>query len=311
VAVHTAPSTPERKAAESHRPLTPAILAVVVLLAALWGGTSTAIKVGLRDLPVFGLAGCRFAIGVLVVWGWTRAKGVPLRLKAGEIAPVLGLTVVFAAQIATFNWGTQLTQAGRATLILNSYPLFVLLMAHLFVPGDHLSGRKIGGAVCAFLGLAVVFGESLGAGPNSQALSQRAIGDLIVLLSALLLAAQVIAVTRLVRRIDPNRLLLWQMLFSLPLYFACSALAGETGHYHLSAAGLLAVLYQGIMIAGVCFIVWTTLLKHYSPSRLSVVFFTTPLFGILLGHFVLHEPISAHLGAGGLLVALGIALAQR
>ena len=41
--------------------------AVVVLLAALWGGTSTAIKVGLHDLPVFGLAGCRFAIGALVV----------------------------------------------------------------------------------------------------------------------------------------------------------------------------------------------------------------------------------------------------
>lgn len=284
---------------------------MVLLLAALWGGTSTAIKVGLRDLPVFGLAGFRFAIGALIVWGWTWAKGVPLRLKPGEFLPVLGLALVFAAQIATFNGGIQLTQAGRATLILNSYPLFVLLMAHLFVADDRLSARKIGGAVCAFLGLAVVFGESLGSAPGTHALSRQAIGDLAVLVSALLLAAQVIIITRLVRHIDPNRLLLWQMLFSLPLYFAASALTGEIGQYHLSLPGLLAVLYQGVMVAGVCFIVWTTLLKYYSPSRLSVVFFTTPLFGILLGHYMLHEPISTHLGTGGLLVALGIALAQR
>lgn len=287
-----------------YRPITPAIVAVALLLAALWGGTATAIKVGLRDLPALGLAGLRFSIGALLVFLWARAQRVPLRLLPGEARPILLLSFVFAAQIATFNWGTGLTQAGRSTLILNSYPLWVLLLAHLFVPGDRLSAAKSAGAVCAFLGLAIVFSESVGANTGSLA------GDLMVLLSALLLAAQVVMVNRMVRAIDPNRLLLWQMLFSLPIYFLGSALMGE-GAYRLSLPGLLALLYQGVMVAGVCFIVWTTLLKSYSPSRLSVILFTTPLFGILLSRLVLGEPVSPHLAAGGLLVALGIALAQR
>jgi drug/metabolite transporter (DMT)-like permease len=215
-----------------HRPLSPTIVAVVLLLAALWGGTATAIKVGLRDLPTLGLAGFRFSIGALLVFLWARAQRVPIRLQPGEAAPIFLLTLVFAAQIATFNWGTGLTQAGRSTLILNSYPLWVLLMAHVFVPGDRLSAAKITGAVCAFGGLGIVFSESLSAASRSLA------GDLMVLLSAVLL-------------------------------------------------------------------------KSYSPSRISVILLTTPLFGIVLSRLVLGEPVSPHLGAGGLLVALGIALAQR
>ena len=286
------------------RPIPPTIVAVALLLAALWGGTATAIKVGLRDLPALLLAGLRFSIGALLVYSWARAQRASLRLQPGEAAPILLLALVFAAQIATFNWGTDLTQAGRSTLILNSYPLWVLLMAHVFVPGDRLSAAKVAGAVCAFLGLAIVFSESFGAASGSLA------GDLMVLLSALLLAAQVVMVNRMVRAIDPNRLLLWQMLFSLPVYFLGSALLGERVE-HLSLPGVLALLYQGVMVAGVCFIVWTALLKSYSPSRLSVILFTTPLFGIVLSRMVLGEPVSPHLGAGGLLVALGIALAQR
>jgi drug/metabolite transporter (DMT)-like permease len=152
--------------------------------------------------------------------------------------------------------------------------------------------------------LGIVFSGSVSAASASLA------GDLIVLVSALLLATQVVMVNRMLRAIDPNRLLLWQMLFSLPIYFLGSALLGEET-YRLSVPGLLALLYQGVMVAGVCFIVWTALLKSYSPSRLSVILFTTPLFGILLSRMVLGEPVSPHLGAGGLLVALGIALAQR
>ena len=58
---------------------------------------------------------------------WMRARRVPVGLQTGEAAPIFLLTLAFAAQIATFNWGTGLTHAGRATLILNAYPLFVLL----------------------------------------------------------------------------------------------------------------------------------------------------------------------------------------
>lgn len=279
-------------------------MAVALLLAALWGGTATAIKVSLRDLPPLGLAGIRFGIGSLLVFLWTRVQRVSIRLQPGEAAPILLLSLVFAAQIATFNWGTGLTQAGRSTLILNSYPLWVLLMAHVFVPGDRLSSAKAAGAVCAFGGLGIVFSESLGSA------SGRMAGDLLVLLSALLLAAQVVMVNKMVRAIEPNRLLIWQMLFSLPIYFLGSALLGEPA-CHFSLPGLLALLYQGVLVAGVCFIVWTTLLKSYSPSRLSVILFTTPLFGIVLSCLLLGEPVSSHLGAGGLLVALGIALAQR
>src|SRR5437867_1524958 len=72
--------------AREQRPITLGVVGVVVLLAALWGGTAVAIKVGLRDLPALGLAGFRFAVGLLVVLGWARARNVPMRLRPGEAA---------------------------------------------------------------------------------------------------------------------------------------------------------------------------------------------------------------------------------
>jgi len=60
------------------------------------------------------------------------------------------------------------------------------------------------------------------------------------------------------------------------------------------------------VIAGFCFVAWTLILKHYSPSRLAVLFFTTPIWGITLSHFFLAEPVTIGLGAGSVLVAIGI-----
>ena len=46
------------------------IIALVLLLAMLWGGNSVAIKIGLEDFPPLMLAGLRFIIGIAAVTGW-------------------------------------------------------------------------------------------------------------------------------------------------------------------------------------------------------------------------------------------------
>ena len=60
-----------------------------------------------------------------------------------------------------------------------------------------------------------------------------------------------------------------------------------TSYVHAIAA----VLYQGVVVAGFCFVAWTTVLKKYSPSKLTVLFFTTPLFGVLLSHLLLGDEL--------------------
>ena len=72
-----------------------------------------------------------------------------------------------------------------------------------------------------------------------------------------------------------------------------------------------AIFYQGIVIAGFCFVSWTSILEKYSPSKLVVLFFVTPLFGVVLSYLLLGDEIGFALIAGACLVAYGIYLVNK
>ena len=282
------------------------VLALVMLLALLWGGNSVSIKIGLRDMPPLMLAGVRFALGLTVIVLWARHRGIQLRLNAGELRPLAMLTGLFLAQIAALNIGTKFTTASRSTVFVTTYPFFTALFAHFLVPGDRLTVQRAVGICVAFGGVLVAFAEGLRTDTGGTP-----VGDTITLLSGCLLGLRTVVTKRLVQSIHPYRLLVWLMVFSLPCFFTTSLLFERGWRFNLSGAGAAAIAYQGVVVAGFCFITWTTILERYSPGRLVVLFFLTPLFGVLLSHLLLKDPISISLLLGAGLVALGIYLVNR
>ena len=84
-------------------------------------------------------------------------------------------------------------------------------------------------------------------------------------------------------------------------------------NFHFTIYGVSAIFYQGIVIAGFCFVSWTSMvvLEKYSPSRLVVLFFVTPLFGVLLSYLLLGDEIGFALVVGACLVAYGIYLVNK
>ncbi len=56
---------------------------------------------------------------------------------------------------------------------------------------------------------------------------------------------------------------------------------------------------------------WLALIVRHSASRVSAFIFLTPIFGILVGHVVLGEPLSAGFIAAAALVAGGLILVNR
>ena len=64
--------------------------------------------------------------------------------------------------------------------------------------------------------------------------------------------------------------------------------------------------FQAIIVSFLSFLVWFSLLRVYLASRLGVLSFMTPLFGIGFGVWLLDEPLDANFVAGSLLVLVGI-----
>ena len=278
------------------------IIALSLLLAFLWGGNSPSIKVGLQDFPPMALAFFRFVIGLVVVGGWSLFRRVSLSLRRGEFARLVLLTTIFILQIICLNTGTELTTASRSTIFINVYPFFTALFAHFWIPGERLSVPKTLGIIVAFSGVFITVAPNLGEGETSI------LGDILVLISGCFLGLRVVVTKLLVQAIHPYRLLVWYLSLSLPCYAAMNLLLERGEPMQLTLASAAALLYQGGVIAGYCFLAWTAILERYSASKLVVLFFATPLSGVVFSYLVLGDELTLSLLVGAVLVAGGIYL---
>ena len=285
-------------------------MALVTLLALLWGGNSVFIKVGLRAMPPFALTALRLALGLAVIGGWAVLRRIPLRLQPGEFLPHAALAGLFLLQVLALHAGTHFTLAAHSTVMMSTYPLFTSLFAHLLIAGDRLTPRTVVGLALGFAGVLATFAPELLAGgvpasaPASAAAS--AAGSATVLASAALLGLRTAVSKRMLHTVSAEKLLFWMLLLSLPAAAALSLLAGDTARLRFDVGGLLAIGYVGVVIAGFCFLTWTAVLARYRASRLTVMFFATPLSGTFLSWWITGDPLGPSLLLGAVLVAAGI-----
>jgi len=274
------------------------------ILTALWGGNTPSIKVALEGLPPLALAGVRFILGALTVLVWVLYERIPLKPKPGEYRLLFFLTILFVLQIYSLHLGTQFTLAAHSGVFVCTAPFFIALLAHYLLPDDRLSVPKIAGMLCSFAGIVMIFAEGF-----LTSATDYLLGDAIVLVSGFLLGARQIYTKRLTQSMHPARLLFWQATFSIPIFFALSALLERGQTFYVDRDVALAIAYQGIVIAGFCFIFWTILLRHYNASKLGVFAFVSPISGVAISYWLLSEPITSTLIFGVLLVGLGIVIA--
>lgn len=271
----------------------------------LWGGNVVALKIGLQTFAPFWSAFWRMLAGVVVVafWGWSQR--IPLAPTRGERRMLAGLGFLFVVQISALNFGVHWTSPAYAVVLLNSHPVFANFVGHFFVPEDRLSWTRVLGLALAFGGICVVF---LGR-PDISLGARPILGNLMVTFAGFLLGARTVYTQRLVQTIDPVRPILWMMIFSLPVFLVAGLSFEKPFLQPVSAEAVWAILFQGVVIAGFCFMVWTTLLKTISPGALSMFAFSTPIFGVLLSGLIYDEAITARLIFGVFAVTAGILIA--
>ena len=296
----------EPEAEMATTPLTGGAALLAILVTALWGTNPTALKVALQGFPPIGASGLRFAIAAVGVWGWSALMGVRVWPRRGEGRWLLVTVLFFIAQIATFTLGVYWGTASHSVVLLHTYPFFVVLLAHFLIPGERVTAGKALGAAAAFFGVAALFGGEWGRWAGSER-----VGDSVQLASALLLGGQVVWLKHAVARVDPNRLVLWQMAGGSAAMLAYSLGFESLARSSPGAAAWTAVGYQGIAIGALCFTIWTWLIRRHAASRVAIFGFVAPLVGVGLSAAALGEPMSPGLLASMALVAAGLVLASR
>jgi drug/metabolite transporter (DMT)-like permease len=271
-----------------------------VCLCVLFGANAVAIKISLSGLGVFTTAGLRFSMASAAIFLWARITGRSFKIESGQVCQLLIISMVFTVQLSLFYLGLSKSNASRGTLMLNLQPFFTLFLAHYFIPGDRITKRKILGILLGFAGVVFVFLEKKGVTADFK------VGGLIILFAAFLWSCSAVYTKRIIHAFKPFHLVLYPMIFSAPLFFLEGFVWDTAMIAHVDAKVFCALLYQSFVTASFCFVAWLTLLKKYGAVALHSFIFIMPVSGVVLGGFVLDEPITVNILIALLLVVAGI-----
>ena len=296
----------------SYEQMGPTAVALSLLTAALWGGNAVATRFSVDTLPPLAVAALRFALATAFMLVWCRAGRSELRLRRGQWAPALIAGGLLFLQIGTFTIGVALSSSSHATVLINSFPFWVVAIEHYVTREDRLTTGKALGLLAAGGGTLLLISMTAQTGTAGEQLDPPSLpGDAILVLSAALLGIKIVYTRYAVRTVESGKLILWHDVVGTALFIAASALFEDVHWERTNLAAWLGILYQGILVGGLCFAVQARLLRFHSGSQISVFNFTTPVFGVALAVLLRGDALSPWLLVAGAAVAVGILLVNR
>jgi len=290
-----------------HRSLGLKAVLWAILLAILWGGTSVSAKYSLETMGPFTVSCLRFVLGSIFVGCWCAWDRESLCVKKDQFVPIAILGTMLFFQIGLFTVGLKYSQATHGSLIINTYIFWVAGTEHFVTKHARLKPIQLLGLLLAFLGVFLIFSFSEKPAADAETHSLTILfGDVLLLTSAMLLGIKVIYTKVAMKKVSPGNLIFWHNVVGV-IFFAIVACATETLDWDDFAWNpTLGLLYQGLVIAGFCFVMHAVLLKKHSASQLSAFSFATPIFGVVFAVVLLSEEATLWILISGMTVATGI-----
>lgn len=278
----------------------------LLVLTALWGSAFLFNALALESFPPAVLVAARVGIAALALFVVMRVRGLRLPRTSAEWLPMIILAVF--ANVLPFQliaWAQQYIESSLAGVLMAVMPLFVLTLAHFYIPGARLTRYRVTGFIIGFTGVVCVIGpEVLGGLADNRALW----GTLATLAAAFSYSVSSVYARR-VDVAEPLQLsvgmLLAASLFTLPLAsFDVASTAAPT------PAAIFALAFLGLLSTGVATLVYFRLVRGPGPTFISFVNYLVPAWAVIAGALFLDESLSywAHLGLA--LILLGIAISE-
>lgn len=264
------------------------LLALAAIL--LWASLA-ALGVSLAHVPPFLLTGLGLLVGSALALPLSRfrlsAWAVPWRTLT------LGVYGLFGFHLLLFL-ALRSAPPLQANLVNYLWPLGMVVLAPLLLPGLRWRAAQLGAALLGFAGAAVVIlgraGGALQGGWHA--------GYALALGSALVWSTY----SLLTRRVPvfPTSAVGSFAAMSGLLSLACHALWEPP--VALSARDLLLIAALGLGPLGGAFFLWDAALKAGDPRRIGLLAFLTPLLSTAVVMVVTRQPLSPSLALGGLMI---------
>ena len=287
------------------RPAAWRILLAFAIIYFVWGSTYLAIRVGVREMPPFLMAGLRFTAAGIALYAWMRIQGVPSpSWREWRGASLLG-SLMFLMDYACLFWAEQRVPSGISAVILAIIPVCITLLEIIFLRTQRLTLRLALGLAVGIVGVGVLMSpsSSLGEAPLDRG------GAIALLVASLGWSLGTIVSRRLVLPESKAMSAAAQMFSGGVQLLLLASVSGEFAHFRaqdVSGMGWFSLVY--LIVAGsiVGFTAYVWLLHYESPTKVGTYAYVNPVVAVALGAALGNETIGRRTVLGTALILVSV-----
>jgi drug/metabolite transporter (DMT)-like permease len=277
-------------------------LLLLLVLATLWGASYSFIRVGVESIPPITFIAARTLIAGGLLLAVMRARGVALPLDGAVWRKFLfqaGLNSV--VPFTLIAWAERTVDAGLATILNSTSPIFVFLMTVLVTRHEAVTARKLFGVAAGILGIGLIVGvEALG-GLGHDLVAQLAI------VAATVCYAGAAIFGKTFKGLDPMLPAAGSMLCGAAILIPASLILEQPWTLAPSRDSLLALLGLSVFSTALAFVIYFRLLHTLgSIGTTSQAYLRVPI-GVAIGVVFLGESLSPSAWVGLVCVIAGVA----
>ncbi len=284
---------------QDRKPLDSTATLLMLLLCGIWALQQIALKaISAEVAPMLQIA-LRSGVAALLV------AAVMLWRREGfdwsTWRPGLAVGVLFALEYVFVAEALRFTSAGHTVVFLYTSPVFAAIGLHALLPAERLSLTQWLGIALAFAGVAYAF-----LGADGVPAGTSLWGDFLALLGGAAWGATTVTIrTTRLSGTPPNQTVVYQLGGAFVLMLPAAVVMGQT-YFQSTPLVWWSLAYQTFIMSFLSMLAWFWLLRHYLASRLGVFTFLTPVLGVMLGAWLLDEPLEPNFVVGAIVVLLGI-----
>lgn len=269
------------------------------------GSTFLAIRVGVREVPPFLLAGMRFFAAGILIYLWMRAKGSPSPTRREWGSASLLAVLIFVGDYGLLFWAEKRVPSGIAAVMMATIPVFMALAEIVILRTQRLTLRLAVALLVGIGGVLVLVSRSAGFGDAPI----DAAGASALVVSAISWSLAAILTRKLTLPESKVMSSGSQMLAGGILLTLTAALLGEFRGFRVSAVSTgawLALAY--LIVAGsiIAFTAYVWLIHHESPTKVGTYAYVNPVVAVVLGYFLGGEALGMRTVVGTILVLVSV-----
>lgn len=285
-----------------------AIKLTIVML--IWASSWIFIKFSLAYVKPFSLAFLRFFLASLILLPLTmfKKKGEMQKFSLSDmktycILALTGVTLLYVFEFIALLY----TTAINASLLINLSVIFVALFTFFFW-NEKLERRVWVGIVISLIGVFLIVTKGK---PFEFFTENSFIGDILIIFSAFLWMIYTIVGKKFLERKDPLIATTYTFILGTIFLIPFAFYDNLSLIFEIPFSAWLAILYLAIFCSVIGYVIWAQVIKEELASKVSVFLYIIPLFTAIFSTIFLNEELTTFVILGGILVLLGVHLAEK